>query len=333
MRNLFFAFVLANLGFAAWHAWFTEAAPEPAPSAQAAAGIMLVSEVPEEGIELAAEPTGVPADPALDEPAESTAAVDVGDDTEAALDTAARENDAPARGGADTDSAADAASAVDAGSPADAGGAPDASGAAEAGSADGDGALDAGGALTAGGSRDAAPDPVAGDDAALARPAEAPRQAALSCVSVGPFRELSQAATAGATLREQGLEPIQRAGEGDIWVGYWVYIEQIPSVARANEILALLRDNGIADSYVIPSSDSGTLISLGVFTEITRAGRRREEVRALGHDATISDRTRRATVYWIDVMLPLGDTLDFEQLQPAGRIIRLEQRPCGTADD
>lgn len=171
--------------------------------------------------------------------------------------------------------------------------------------------------------------PSAEPDGADAEPRPVP--ADLACVSVGPFRELSQAATAAANLRGEGFDPVQRAGEGDIWVGYWVYIEQIPSVDEANSILARLRQSGIADSYVIPNSDSGTLVSLGVFTEITRAGRRREEARALGLEATISDRTRRATVYWVDVLLPRGDTLDFDLLQPPGRIIRLEQRPCERA--
>jgi len=151
------------------------------------------------------------------------------------------------------------------------------------------------------------------------------------CISVGPFRELSQAATAAANLRASGLDPSQRAGEGEIWVGYWVYIEQIPSVAAAEEILGVLRENGITDSYVIPRSGSGTLVSLGVFTEINRARNRREAVSALGYEATISDRTRRATVYWIEVNLADGEPLDFEQLQPPGRIVRLEQRVCEDA--
>ena len=38
--------------------------------------------------------------------------------------------------------------------------------------------------------------------------------------------------------------------------------------------------------------------------------------------------TRRATVYWVDVTLEADQTLDFDALQPPGRIIRLEQRNC-----
>jgi cell division septation protein DedD len=153
---------------------------------------------------------------------------------------------------------------------------------------------------------------------------DAPR----TCVSVGPFRELSQAATAAANLRGTGLDPLQRVAEGDIWVGYWVYLAAIPSVADAETILARLKESGITEAYVIPSSDSGTLISLGVFTEVARAGNRLSAARELGYEATISDRTRRGTVYWVDVLLAAGETLDFDALQPPGRIVRLEQRPC-----
>ena len=148
------------------------------------------------------------------------------------------------------------------------------------------------------------------------------------CTSVGPFRELSQAATAAATLRAAGFQPLQRVTEGDVWIGYWVYIPAIATEQQANEILAKVRADGIADSYVIPNSDSGNLVSLGVFSEISGVSRRRDQVRALGFEPQVVDRTRRATVYWIDVVLDPSQTLDFDALRPAGRIIRLEQRDC-----
>jgi cell division septation protein DedD len=151
---------------------------------------------------------------------------------------------------------------------------------------------------------------------------------AARCTSVGPFRELSQAATAAATLRNAGYQPLQRVGEGDVWIGYWVYIPAISTEQEANEILAKVRADGIPDSYVIPNSDSGNLVSLGVFSEISGVGRRRDQVRALGFEPQVVDRTRRATVYWIDVTLADGQALDFDALQPPGRIIRLEQRAC-----
>jgi hypothetical protein len=164
-----------------------------------------------------------------------------------------------------------------------------------------------------------------------AAPPVAAGAAAGRCTSIGPFRDLSQAATAASTLRTAGFEPQQRVAEGEIWIGYWVYIQAIPTVAAANEILANVRASGITDSYVIPNSDSGNLVSLGVFTEISGVSRRRDQVRALGYEPQVVDRTRRATVYWVDVTLRDGQDIDFEALQPPGRIMRLEQRPCATA--
>lgn len=172
------------------------------------------------------------------------------------------------------------------------------------------------------------PSPAGGAVAAAAAAASADASAATQCTTVGPFRELAQAATAAATLRTAGYQPTQRVAEGDIWIGYWVYIDAIPTEAEANAILAKVRGEGVTDSYVIPNSDSGNLVSLGVFSEISGVTRRREQVRSLGFDPKVVDRTRRATVYWVDVMLTPGQTLDFESLQTPGRIQRLEQRRC-----
>jgi hypothetical protein len=152
--------------------------------------------------------------------------------------------------------------------------------------------------------------------------------AAERCISIGPFRELSQAATAAANLRTAGYDPSQRVGEGDIWVGYWVHLAGIATKERADEILANLRENGVSDSYIIPGGEAEQIISLGVFSEISRAGRRREHVRGLGYEPTVVDRNRRGTVYWVDVTLAADQTLDLEPLQTPGRIIRLEQRGC-----
>jgi len=182
-------------------------------------------------------------------------------------------------------------------------------------------------AAPVGGAQAAATSPPSSDVAGAAGAAPA----GAHCSSVGPFRELAQAATAAANLRAAGYQPTQRVAEGDIWIGYWVYIDAITTEAQANEILAKVRDAGVTDSYVIPNSDSGNLVSLGVFSEISGVSRRREQVRALGFDPKIVDRTRRATVYWVDIELTGDQALDFDSLQTPGRIIRLEQRKCDAA--
>jgi cell division septation protein DedD len=263
MRNAFFALVLANLAFAAWHTWF---APPPRPQRAQDPGppnITLVSELPDD-----------------------LRASRVAGSSAAPTDTATAAPDAPKA--PDVRDAPPLSESTETPSP--------------------------------------SPVATAADPAAVT--------AAISrCISVGPFRELSQAATAAANLRAAGYQPMQRVADGEIWIGYWVYIAGVPTTSAANEILAKVRDSGITDAYVIPNSDSGNLVSLGVFSEISGVSRRRDEVRALGYEPQVVDRTRRATVYWVDVVLTDGQTLDFDTLQAPGRIIRLEQRSCGTATD
>lgn len=258
MRQLFFVLVLANLGFAAWSAWFAPLTRVGHRTDEGLPSITLLSEVPDD-----LRSAGVVAEPV-------TTAPDAVE-TEIA--------DAP---------------------PVDAATVP-------------------------------AQDPVtAATEPSVVEP-QAGELSAAACTSVGPFRELSQAANAASSLRASGYEPTQRVAEGDIWIGYWVYIQAIPTEQEANAILAKVREQGIDDSYVIPNSDTGNLVSLGVFSEISGVSRRRDQVRALGLEPQVVDRTRRATVYWVDVNLRPDQTLDFDALQPPGRIIRLEQRRCESA--
>ena len=204
MRNLFFLLVLVNLGFAAWHAWYSHP-PRPARTSDAdLPSLTLVSEVPPDIADLREASAAAPS-------------VQLPDDEAA-----------PAAAGSE---------------PPSTGGPPRAGPAARSSRAQG-------------------------------------TAAATHCTTVGPFRELAQAATAAATLRTSGYEPTQRVAEGDIWIGYWVYIDAIPSEAEANAILAKVRAEGITDSYVIPNSDNGMLVSLGVFSEIGGVARRREQVRS-----------------------------------------------------
>jgi len=148
------------------------------------------------------------------------------------------------------------------------------------------------------------------------------------CVSVGPFQELAQASAAQGILRESGYAPNQRVVDGEAWIGYWVYLPEIPTRDAANDILTQLRDNDIADAYIIPGGEESQTISLGVFSEINRAASIRERVRALGFEPTVADRSRAATLYWIDVVASGNQPIDLDALQPPGRINRLEQRAC-----
>jgi cell division septation protein DedD len=295
MRNAFFLLVLANLGYAAWHSWYS---PSRVPHAADTdlPKLTLVREVPPE---------------VADRREANATAPEVHLPTDdAALARAQQASGAGGQGAPQGTPAASARQSTPASpaktAPAPASTPPSASAPAR----------------TSG-----SPPASTQTPASAASPAR-DASAATRCMSVGPFRDLAQAATAAATLRTSGYQPTQRVADGDIWIGYWIYIDAIPTEAEANAILAKVRGQGITESYVIPNSDSGNLVSLGVFGEISNVTRRREQVRALGYDPKVVDRTRRGTVYWVDVVLTADQTLDFDKLQTPGKIQRLEQRAC-----
>src|SRR5690349_10316968 len=56
----------------------------------------------------------------------------------------------------------------------------------------------------------------------VAVPAEG---SAFGCTSVGPFANLPEASQAQAALQAAGFAPRQRLEQGELWVGYWVSVQ------------------------------------------------------------------------------------------------------------
>jgi len=167
-------------------------------------------------------------------------------------------------------------------------------------------------------------------EAAPAKPARPTAARRNNCLSLGPFTDLTDAARASTLLRENKLQPRQRAGDGVVWKGFWVSLAGVPDRAAANDIIERLRRFGIGDAYAMPGAGSDITISLGLFSERQRALRRLDDVKALGLEPRILDRERSGTVYWIDVdVVPPAELPDAARLHgEGGRILRLEVRPC-----
>ena len=153
------------------------------------------------------------------------------------------------------------------------------------------------------------------------------------CISVGPFRDVSEAAHAASTLRGGGYDPRQRVADGEVWAGVWVYLPLPPTKAAGDQMLAKLKAAGIDDALEMPGPNEGSVISLGLYGESKRAQARVAQVQALGFNPGIADRKRSGNVYWIDIDLKPTDSL----LNPAdlqggsGRIVRLEVKACPPA--
>ncbi len=153
------------------------------------------------------------------------------------------------------------------------------------------------------------------------------------CISVGPFRDVAEAARAASTLRSGGYDPRQRVADGDVWAGVWVYIPAPATRAAGDQVLAKLKAGGIEDALEMPGPNDGSVISLGLFSEPKRAQARVAQAQSLGFNPGIADRKRTGNVYWVDIDLkPTDSVLKPSDLQgEAGRIVRLEVKGCPTA--
>jgi hypothetical protein len=154
------------------------------------------------------------------------------------------------------------------------------------------------------------------------------------CISVGPFRDVSETAHAASILRSGGYDPRQRVADGEVWAGVWVYLPLPVTRAVAEQTLAKLKAGGIDDALEMPGPNEGSVISLGLYSEPKRAQSRVAQAQALGFNPALADRKRNGNVYWIDIDLkPTDSLLNPADLQgESGRIVRLEVKGCPSAD-
>jgi len=151
-----------------------------------------------------------------------------------------------------------------------------------------------------------------------------------SCVSVGPFVDLASSAQAAALLKAKGFDPRQRAEQGQVSFGYWVYLGGLANQAEADSALVTLERNGIKDAVVMPESpDAGRRLSLGLYSDRSRAERRAQAVRQAGLGAEIAERKLPGTLYWVDLTPPPGmSTIPLQGLIADGTNSRVAVQPC-----
>jgi len=152
------------------------------------------------------------------------------------------------------------------------------------------------------------------------------------CRSLGPFREVSEAARVAGTLRSSGYDPRQRVADGEIWAGVWVYLPLPAAPVTAAQILDKLKAGGIDDALEMPGPNDASVISLGLFSEQKRAQARVAQAQALALNPAVADRKRNGNVYWIDIDLKPNDVLNPADLQgDSSHIMRLEVKDCPAA--
>ena len=127
-----------------------------------------------------------------------------------------------------------------------------------------------------------------------------------SCVSIGPFKVSDDADTAVLEYRNAGMKAAIRSERGQIFVGHWVQIRNVPDDETANRMLETLAGGGLTDAYLVRTEDEGLKISLGLFGDVSRAEKIELQAKSLDLAADISPRMREGTVYFVDIGLPPG---------------------------
>jgi hypothetical protein len=151
-----------------------------------------------------------------------------------------------------------------------------------------------------------------------------------SCVTVGPFATSELAARARQTLSDSGYASLPREVKTSVFEGYWVYLESPPTESGERRLLERLRKGGIGDAQAIGEVGSPRRISLGLFTDETRAATQSEKVARLGLLPQIEAREKPGTAIWLDLTLK-SDSPPLEgQKFPAGDT-ELEFRSCEAA--
>ena len=122
-----------------------------------------------------------------------------------------------------------------------------------------------------------------------------------SCVTVGPFRELTEAEGIATQYAGDGMRAAHRTAEIDVFVGHWVQIRDVEDPATVRDMLQKLHANGLAESYYVETEN---FVSLGLFGDVARAERVELQAKSLDLPAEIIPRYNPEAAYFVDIALP-----------------------------
>jgi hypothetical protein len=154
-----------------------------------------------------------------------------------------------------------------------------------------------------------------------------------SCLSVGPFGDMTNAAKAAGLLTSKGFAPRQRAEQGDTAEGFWVYVGGLKDEVEADRVRVSLEHSGVKDALVMPpGGDGGRRVSLGLFSDRAHAEQRAASLKRMGFKAEVAEHKLPQTIYWIDLAPRPGmTTVPLQDLFAEGVGSRIAVQPCPVA--
>lgn len=127
-----------------------------------------------------------------------------------------------------------------------------------------------------------------------------------SCVTIGPFRSSEDADRAAMEYAGDGMRTALRSGQGQVFIGHSVSVQNVPTREEGRGMLTKLHDGGLGDAFIVGNEEEGYAISLGIFGNESNAEKVELQARSIGFEVEVSPMTRDAAVFFVDIGLPPG---------------------------
>jgi len=127
-----------------------------------------------------------------------------------------------------------------------------------------------------------------------------------SCVTLGPFRSSEDADRAKMEYAGEGMRTALRSGQGQIFIGHSVSVQNVPTREEGRTMLGRLHEGDLGDAFIVGNDEDGYSISLGIFGNQSNAEKVELQAKSIGFDVDVSPMTRDAAVFFVDIGLPPG---------------------------
>ena len=134
-------------------------------------------------------------------------------------------------------------------------------------------------------------------------PAAVPAAPLPVCLQVGPFAEPIATAEALIEIRSRGFAPTVIYPPEVVPRRWVVRIDGLPTEADQERVMARLKAAGFSDFAALPRETRTYAVSLGVFSEPSRAARRLAQMQAAGIAARIVPLYAPVAERWLQVTL------------------------------
>ena len=142
------------------------------------------------------------------------------------------------------------------------------------------------------------------------------------CRTLGPFSTRDEAGAVARQMAETHLAASQRRTTQSDLSGYWVLMPPRKTDDEASDMLMALNRQGFDDAWLFQKGELARAISLGLYSRVSNAKRRAEQVRAAGFDVWVKPQQRDLVMYWLDYRLERGRRLAPALLSRARRLAR-----------